>query len=538
MGVPQRTRAVLLDALGTLLYFDPPAPHLRDALRERLGRRGHPADAAAAAIKAEIAYYRAHLHEGRDAASLADLRRRSAEAMRPALGLDASTERFTEALLAALRFRAYPDAAPALLALRSLGLRTVVVSNWDHSLHERLAETGLAPLVDGAVASAELGHAKPERAIFEHALEPRRRRRRLALHAGDSPRRTSRARSRPACVLCWSRATARRRRRRACRSSARSPSFRPVRVRLKRPVTSVPPSFQHPGSPPSRPELPEGAPVPEPPAAACRPSASPWVAVPGRAGGVRVRARGRRSSLSSWSSGGRRRRQPDRLGRRHDRLHRGARPRADRLRGGVVTWLARPPRRRRPRSACASRDWRSGARLDAGRLRGFWFCAVVVGLVFGQPEEQDIVTDLKAEDSALVLIGFALMTCLLAPLAEEFFFRGFLFRVLHEKTASWPRWRSPGSPSARPSPERRLDRHDRPRLFGVAAVRAVPLHGVPDSVHHVARVPQLDLVRRHEGAALVGIPAADRRGASRRRSPSPCSPPAPGSAPRRPCRRG
>ena len=184
--MPQRTRAVLLDALGTLLYFDPPAPHLRDELRERLGAEV-PAEAAAAAIKAEIAYYRAHLQEGRDPASLADLRRRSADAMRPALGLDASTEALTEALLAALRFRAYPDAAPALLALRSLGLPTVVVSNWDHSLHERLAETGLKPLVDGAVASAEVGHAKPERAIFEHALRVAGVDAASAVHAGDAP---------------------------------------------------------------------------------------------------------------------------------------------------------------------------------------------------------------------------------------------------------------------------------------------------------------------------------------------------------------
>jgi putative hydrolase of the HAD superfamily len=183
MSVPERTRAVLFDALGTLVHFEPPAPLLRAALRERLGIEVT-AEAAEAAMKAEIAYYRAHLHEGRDAESLADLRRRSAEAMRPALGIDGD---LTDVLLAALRFRAYPDAAPALATLRARGLAIVVVSNWDHSLHERLEETGLAPLVDGAVASAELGHAKPERAIFEHALELAGATASEALHTGDSP---------------------------------------------------------------------------------------------------------------------------------------------------------------------------------------------------------------------------------------------------------------------------------------------------------------------------------------------------------------
>jgi putative hydrolase of the HAD superfamily len=176
-NVAQPTRAVLLDALGTLLTFDPPAPHLRAALREEISE-----EVAEAAIKAEIAYYRTHLHEGRDAASLEALRRRCAAAMAPVLGFDPGVD----ILLAALRFRAYPDAAPALRELRELGARLVVVSNWDVSLHERLDETGLAPLVDAVVASAEVGHAKPDGAIFAHALELAGAPAAAALHAGDS----------------------------------------------------------------------------------------------------------------------------------------------------------------------------------------------------------------------------------------------------------------------------------------------------------------------------------------------------------------
>ena len=184
--MPQRIQALLLDALGTLMHFEPPAPLLRAELRERCGVDVS-AEVAEAAIRAEIAYYRAHLHEGFDAATLADLRRRCAEAMRPVLGVDLDTEALTEVLLASLRFHAYPDAAPALLAVRELGLSIVVVSNWDHSLHERLAETGLAPLVDASIASAELGRAKPDAAIFAYALELARAPAAAALHAGDSP---------------------------------------------------------------------------------------------------------------------------------------------------------------------------------------------------------------------------------------------------------------------------------------------------------------------------------------------------------------
>jgi putative hydrolase of the HAD superfamily len=186
MAAHSTPRAVLFDALGTLISFEPPAPRLRLSLRERLGVDVGAA-VAEAAIRAEIAYYRAHLHEGRDAESLADLRARCARAMRAELPVDAPDEALIAALLDALHFFAYPDAAPALETLRAAGIRTIVVSNWDHSLHERLRETGLAPLVDGALASAEVGAAKPDGAIFAAALELAGAAADEAWHVGDTP---------------------------------------------------------------------------------------------------------------------------------------------------------------------------------------------------------------------------------------------------------------------------------------------------------------------------------------------------------------
>jgi putative hydrolase of the HAD superfamily len=181
-------RALMLDAMGTLLTFASPAPLLRAELRGRLGIDVGER-AAEDAIRAEITFYRAHLHEARDARSLDAVRRACAEAMRPALGApaaDAPVELLTEALLASLRFEAYPDAAPALRRLRAAGLRLVVVSNWDASLPERLAETGLANLVDGALASAVEGSAKPDGAIFTRALEVAGVSAAAAWHVGDS----------------------------------------------------------------------------------------------------------------------------------------------------------------------------------------------------------------------------------------------------------------------------------------------------------------------------------------------------------------
>ncbi|HEX5146658.1 MAG TPA: HAD-IA family hydrolase [Conexibacter sp.] len=197
-------RALLLDALGTLVELEPPVEPLRRELRERLGLEVS-ADEAGAALRAEISYYHAHHDDASDRERLADLRLRSAGALRAALVAtsregdplaDAVARKMAqlplaplvEALLAALRFRPFAEVEEVLRAARERGWRLVVVSNWDVSLHDVLAETGLAPLLDAVVTSAELGSSKPARAIFEHGLELAGASAAQALHAGDSVR--------------------------------------------------------------------------------------------------------------------------------------------------------------------------------------------------------------------------------------------------------------------------------------------------------------------------------------------------------------
>ena len=179
-------RAVLLDALGTLLELEPPAPRLVDELRARGVQVTR--DEAERAIREEIGYYRAHHDEAGDRAGLADLRARCTEVLRRALPERArAVGDLQRALLAALRFRPYPEVRDALAALRADGARLVVVSNWDVSLHDALDATGLAPLVDGAISSAEAGAAKPDPAIFAAALRIAGVGAGDAVHVGDSP---------------------------------------------------------------------------------------------------------------------------------------------------------------------------------------------------------------------------------------------------------------------------------------------------------------------------------------------------------------
>ena len=174
------TKVVFFDALGTLVDLEPPWI----GLRERLGDSdGIPDQQLVAAVKAEMAYYKEHSSEGRDEASLADLRERCAAVLSQALGRDVSAE----TLIESIRFDAFPDVAPALGELRSRGLGLFCVSNWDVSLSQVLGRCGLREALDGVVTSAQTGARKPDPAIFDAALRLAGCDADEALHVGDTP---------------------------------------------------------------------------------------------------------------------------------------------------------------------------------------------------------------------------------------------------------------------------------------------------------------------------------------------------------------
>lgn len=177
--------------MGTLVALEPPAPRLVEELRRRWDL-GVGEGEAAAALAAEIAYYKEHHLEGRDAASLAELRERCAAVLHEALPAAAregtTPAELVPALLASLRFRLLPSVAALLGAMRAAGLKLAVVSNWDVSLGEVLERLGVAELLDCVVTSAEVGAAKPDPAVFLRALELLELRPEEVVHVGDSPR--------------------------------------------------------------------------------------------------------------------------------------------------------------------------------------------------------------------------------------------------------------------------------------------------------------------------------------------------------------
>jgi len=176
---------VLLDAMGTLLRLEDPVPRLTAALAEA----GHPnpPEVVARALRLEIAHYRAHMLRGRDTAGLAALRRDCARVLGAALDDAPPLDALTPMLVASLRFRAYAEVPPVLAALRSAGLRAVVVSDWDCGLGGHLAALGLRRHLHAVVTSAEVGAVKPDARVFGAALTAAGVSAGEALHVGDDP---------------------------------------------------------------------------------------------------------------------------------------------------------------------------------------------------------------------------------------------------------------------------------------------------------------------------------------------------------------
>ena len=81
---------------------------------------------------------------------------------------------------------AFPFSLEVLKHLREQGVRTGLISNWDPSCRQVLEENGLIPYLDPIVISSEVGIEKPDRRIFEKALELSGERGENCLYVGDN----------------------------------------------------------------------------------------------------------------------------------------------------------------------------------------------------------------------------------------------------------------------------------------------------------------------------------------------------------------
>jgi hypothetical protein len=62
-------------------------------------------------------------------------------------------------------------------------------------------------------------------------------------------------------------------------------------------------------------------------------------------------------------------------------------------------------------------------------LVAFNAIGLLLAELFGQPKDQALVGEIRAEDALAILIVWGVLVCVLAPIVEEVFFRGFMFTV-------------------------------------------------------------------------------------------------------------
>ena len=193
-GLAAVVDAVLLDAGGTLLA---PHPSVGAVYATAAAEHGYEADAEAleAGFRrawAERAPLRSPAASGHAASDRAekDWWRATVALNFSYAGLrepdDACFETIYARFADPASWRLFPDAVPAIQALRRVGLRVGIVSNFDSRLERLCDGLGLSGLLAFIVYSAQVGFAKPSRRIFEAAVRAARTRPARCLVVGDS----------------------------------------------------------------------------------------------------------------------------------------------------------------------------------------------------------------------------------------------------------------------------------------------------------------------------------------------------------------
>jgi membrane protease YdiL (CAAX protease family) len=193
-------------------------------------------------------------------------------------------------------------------------------------------------------------------------------------------------------------------------------------------MTSPPPSFSHPGPPPARPELPEGIDRPPPDPRDQLPRWAPWTPFAGLLLTLVIAIAGATVIAVIAELGG-------------ADISSGNTPPGVTIGGTLVQDAAlvlsaiifarvtggRPTARQF--GLVPTSVWRAlGWMLAAGIA--FTFFSNVYGQLFHITEQDNLPKELGANDSTLNLVLVGFLVCLVAPVCEELFFRGFCFTAL------------------------------------------------------------------------------------------------------------
>jgi membrane protease YdiL (CAAX protease family) len=102
----------------------------------------------------------------------------------------------------------------------------------------------------------------------------------------------------------------------------------------------------------------------------------------------------------------------------------------------VVIAVLFAARTERPRAAHfglrAAPLWRTVGWAALG-WASFFVVSGIYGVLIKDRPKQPLLNDIKSEDDLILVVGFAVLAIVCAPIAEEFFFRGFFYRALRSR---------------------------------------------------------------------------------------------------------
>jgi membrane protease YdiL (CAAX protease family) len=82
--------------------------------------------------------------------------------------------------------------------------------------------------------------------------------------------------------------------------------------------------------------------------------------------------------------------------------------------------------------------WRALGLMVVTFLAFYLVTAVWVAIVGGDPNDEKLPKELGADESTVALLAVAFLVAVVAPMAEEFFFRGFFYGALRNWRGVWP----------------------------------------------------------------------------------------------------
>lgn len=185
-------QVVFFDAGGTLVHDDPPVPEVFARVARRRGHDVARADVEPCMARVDEYYQSEYLRDG----DFWCVHERAVQIWLDMYAMMADHCGIADAGLPQAVYDEYldpgnwslfADARACLEGLKRRGFRLAVVSNWDATLEGLLRGMGCLPYFDEVVASAAVGCRKPNRAIFEVALERMGAAASEAVHVGDLP---------------------------------------------------------------------------------------------------------------------------------------------------------------------------------------------------------------------------------------------------------------------------------------------------------------------------------------------------------------